>query len=214
MPFDIRKVEAEVILQNSGILDWKEDMVYLRAQMTKEQPGSVDTFDGRQEMVDARKLKTQTTLKATAARVKKRELEERKETIENEAVEDVVGKNYNDESYTRGKNLIDVIGKISQTCDARNISLGERTVLAASVVSALGFNINDTNINKTTAWRKGQKVRLQKPKEIRECFICPEKVVVHGWDGKTLTLRGNEKSTRVCVYLSGVDADQEVVGHS
>ena len=37
------KLEADVILQNSGILDWKEDAVYFRAQMTKEQPGGLES---------------------------------------------------------------------------------------------------------------------------------------------------------------------------
>ena len=92
------------------------------------------------------------------------------------------------------------------SADGRNISVRDRTVMAASVVNALGMNINDTNINKTSAWRKGQKFRKEKAESIKASFVCPEKVVVH-WDGKTLKLRGNIKSNRVCIYLSGVDEE-------
>ena len=88
---------------------------------------------------------------------------------------------------------IDVIGAISETCDARNISTRDRVFVASSVANALGVDIN-----KTTAWRKGQETRIQRSKEINNKFICPERVVVH-WDGKTLMLRGRLESKRVCV---------------
>ena len=214
LPMDIRKRDAELVLQHSGVLDWKEDVMYLRAQMTKEQPGSLAAFDARQKKKDLRKLKEKVNLEAKASKEKltRAELEERKENIENEQVaEQQVDENDNDKSYTQGRSLIDVMGPISLTCDARNISVRDRTVVAASVVNALGpslgITLDDTNVNKSTAWRKGQKKRLQKSKQIREEFTCPDRVVVH-WDGKTLTLRGNVKSTRVCVYLSGVEAEQ------
>ena len=48
------------------------------------------------------------------------------------------------------------------------------TQAAAAVVNAVGLNVNDTNINKTTAWKKGQQVRLHKAKEIKENFVVPE----------------------------------------
>ena len=79
--------------------------------------------------------------------------------------------------------------KISLTCDARNISIRDRTVGAASVANALGGAINQTDISTTSAWRKGQKVRVQKAKEIIDSYQCPDKVVVH-WDGKNTDNEG------------------------
>ena len=102
---------------------------------------------------------------------------------------------------------IEVMKKISLTCDARNISIRDRTVVAASVANALGIDIDQTDISKTTAWRTGQKARIEKARDIIDTYECPDKVVVH-WDGKTLTLRGRIESIRVCVYLSGVDAEK------
>ena len=93
------------------------------------------------------------------------------------------------------------------TADARNISVRNKIFLSASVSNTLGVNLVQTNISKTTAWRKGRNERLRKSDNILKDFKCPDKVVVH-WDGKTLSLRGRIESKRVCVYLSGVEADK------
>ena len=66
---------------------------------------------------------------------------------------------------------------------------------------------SQTNINKSSAWKKGQQTRLKKATEIKNSFVCPDKVVVH-WDGKMLKLRGQISSNRVCIYLSGIEALQ------
>ena len=75
------------------------------------------------------------------------------------------------------------------------------------MANALGVDIDKTNISKTTAWRKGRETRLQKSKQIKNNFKCPDKVVVH-WDGKTLKVRGGLESKRVYVYLSGVEEER------
>ena len=98
------------------------------------------------------------------------------------------------------------MGKISLTYDRLNVSYQARTMIAASTANALGIKIDDTNISKTTAWRKAQEVRTRTSAVIKEAFKCPNKVTVH-WDGKTLTLKGNKKSNRVCVYLTGAEAN-------
>ena len=46
---------------------------------------------------------------------------------------------------------IDIMGKISNTADARGVSIRDRTVIAASVCNAVGININDTNIGVSSA---------------------------------------------------------------
>ena len=99
------------------------------------------------------------------------------------------------------------MGKISLTCDAMNISVRDRTVISATVANALGVDLDKTNINQTTAWRKGKEVRLEKAKDIIASYTCPDKVVVH-WDGKTFKLRGRIESKRVCIFISGVDEEK------
>ena len=49
-------------------------------------------------------------------------------------------------------------------------------------------------------------MRTETAAVIKEAFDCPDKVIVH-WDGKTLTLKGNLKSNRVCVYVTGTEAE-------
>ena len=117
--------------------------------------------------------------------------------------------NNNDDEYvvkSKKKKKIDIMGKISITSDRANVSYTGRAMIAASTANALGVDIADTNISKTTAWRKAKEVRTDTAALIKEAFKCPGKVTVH-WDGKTLTLKGNQKSNRVCVYVSGTDAD-------
>ena len=117
--------------------------------------------------------------------------------------------NMNDEDFSASdikKKKIDIMGKISVTCDARNISLRDRIFVASSVCNAVGIPIKDTNISLGTSWYQGSKVRLDKADEIKNKFVCPDKVVAH-WDGKTLTLRGRIESKRVAIYISGVDGE-------
>ena len=84
------------------------------------------------------------------------------------------------------------------------MSYQARNMIAASTANALGINIEDTNICKTSAWRKAQEVITKTSAEIKEKFKCPEKCTTH-WDGKTMILKGNKKSNRVCVYLTGAE---------
>ena len=100
---------------------------------------------------------------------------------------------------------IDVMGPISLTVDARNLSVRDGVVVAASVVNTMGVNLNDTNVSKSTSWYQRKKERTKRAEKVRAEFSCPDRVVVH-WDGKTLTLRGRVESKRVCIYLSGVEA--------
>ena len=135
-----------------------------------------------------------------------------KAEYEKENNDETLDENDNDKDYLikkgkKGKDTIYVMGKISLTCDALNISIRDRTVISASVANALGVDIDKTNINQTSAWRMGQKARLEKAADILTNYDCPDKVVVH-WDGKTLKLRGRIDSKRVCIFISGVDAQK------
>ena len=86
------------------------------------------------------------------------------------------------------------------------MSIRDRTALAASVVNALGIDVNNTNISVTSAWNRAKIERKKISKSVKENFRCPEKISIH-WDGKTLKMKGNLKSNRVCVYVSGADGE-------
>ena len=214
LPFDIRKLEAETIIQQSETMDWREEVEYLRNQMTREQAGCVGSFDTRQKKRDDRILKEEISKEAKAAETEslKRKLMKNKADYDKENKEETLDENDNDNNFEiktakKGKKKIDVMGKISLTCDALNISIRDRTVISASVANALGVDLDKTNINKTTAGKVGKKLRLEKSADILTNFDCPDKVVVH-WDGKTLKLKGRIESKRVCIFISGVDAEK------
>ena len=213
-PFDIRRLDAEDRVQHSGMLDWREEVEYLRNQMAREQVDCPGSWDTRQRKRDDRRLKEERARETKEKEVKEAKEKEEKTKYESDENEDevVVDENKNYPTFQvkemkMKKDKIDVMGKISLTCDARNMSKNYRTVVAASVANALGVDINQTNISSTTAWRKGQEARTKKSREIKEGFRCPDKVVVH-WDGKTLATCGRLETKRVCVYLSAVEEGQ------
>ena len=212
LPFNISKINASTIIQQSGLIHWKEEVEYLASQLTKEQAGCPGGWDKRQKSRDERKLAEKLTSIASAEKEeeKKAELKKRKEAYDRENNNTHEDRDIEDDgdfvTKKMRKKTIDVMGKISLTADSLNISVRDRTVMAASVVNALGLDINNTNVSKTSAWRKGQTARIEKADQIKDNFVCPDMVVLH-WDGKTLKLRGNIKSNRVCVYLSGVSEE-------
>ena len=210
-PFNISKVGAEDIIKESGIKDWKEETQHLRNQLSEQQLGCPGSHDMIQKHRDDRKIEefVRAESKEQKSEEEGEDLLERKRT-EIDRNETVAQDNPGDEDYfeqRKKKKKIDVMGKISLTSDRVNVSYQARTMIAASTINALGLNIDDTNINKTTAWRKAQEVRTETAANLKEKFKCPTMVTVH-WDGKTLTLKQNIKSNRVCVYLSGVEADR------
>ena len=212
LPFDIRKKEAGLVLERSGNIDWREDVEYLRSQMTKEQPGCPGSWDSRQKKKDERKLREKQREEARIEKEKKGEAElaEQKSEFEKENIEEIsVDENENEMEIkqTRSRGSFDVMGAIAQTCDRLNLSVRDTAMVAASVVNACGIDISKTNINRGSAWKRRQQARLKKAGEIKESFECPENCVIH-WDGKMLHLRGRVGSNRVCVYLSGIDENQ------
>ena len=213
-PFDICKVAAEDIIKNSGIKDWKEETEYLRNQLSEQQLGCPGSVDQNQKRRDQRLIGAQ--YRAEVFEKKKNEeaqdLSERKK-VENEEckVADILDNNNNDADFIGPRvrrKKVDIMGKISLTSDRVNVSYQDRTMIAASTANALGVDLDNTNISKTTAWRKSKEIRSKTAASIKEAFVCPSKVTVH-WDGKIVSLKGNIKSNRVCVYLTGVDADQD-----
>ena len=216
MPLNITKVEAANIIHKSGIKDWQEETTHLENQLSKSQVGCPSGMDFRQRKRDNRILKDMSVRAQVAAKEKEKEavLESRKKEEEDmyeperQEEEDMdVTESY--KGWEPKKKKIDVMGPVSLTADARNLSVRDETVMAASVVNALGYNLNDTNVSKSTAWYQRKKERMKRAEKVKGEFTCPDKVVVH-WDGKTLTLKGRIESKRVCIYLSGVDSDNMI----
>ena len=215
MPLNISKLKATDIIHSSGIKDWQEEAMHLSNQLSKEQVGCPGPMDYLQKKRDNRVQKTMSDSAKSAGKRQAREdeLKKRKEDEiqeENESNE-IEEEDKEDKDYEgkKRKRKIDVMGPISLTADARNLSTRDQTVMAASVINALGVNIDDTNISKSTAWYQRRKERVKRAKMVMDEFGCSDKVVVH-WDGKTLTLKGRVESKRVCIYLSGVEAEKSI----
>ena len=79
--------------------------------------------------------------------------------------------------------------------------------ISASVANSLDINLNHTNINVTSAHRRGKVERLRIADQVLAEFTCPQQVSLH-WDGKTLKMKGKIKSNRVAVYISGTDGEK------
>jgi hypothetical protein len=214
MPFDITKSNAEEIIAHSGIKYDAEEATYLKNQLSRDQIGCCGSWDEKQRRRDNRKKETKDKEEKINLKEKievedfqlRIQMEEMSEAEDNEQGSD-------DDPEFEGpqkrdtKKKIDVMGEIAITSDRINLSIGQRTKIAASVVNAMNGNIYETNISNTTAWRRSQEVRTETASKIKEDFQCPDKVTVH-WDGKTMKLKGNVKSNRVCVYLTGADAEK------
>ena len=234
MPFDIRVKNYKDIMRDSGVLDWEEDVTYLDGQMSKEQPGNLGSLDTQQLKYDnkreAARMRQEAKRMREEAMLEKRlekeesahleaeakekafyddeeaeEEEEKDDVDDDEEFEDDTVKNWMKSNKPK---KIDVMGAIAKTADARNISQGDSTFLAAATANVLGIDLDNTNISKTSARRRGRVARLKTSKKIREDFLCPNKTVLH-WDGKTLKLRGRVTSSRVAVYLSGLGAPED-----
>ena len=197
----------EILKHESGIKDWNEDLIHLHNQLQREQVGCCDSRDYKQRKRDNRVAAT------------KLSIEKRKEVVgpnmdQIEGDDDtlvVEDKNDKDKEFvesvrSRDKKKVDVMGPISVTADRLNLSVRERSMIAASVANALNIDIDSTNISRNVAWEKARKVRLSKADTIREEFVIPVRVIVH-WDGKICKVKGNLSSNRVAVYITGTEAD-------
>ena len=77
------------------------------------------------------------------------------------------------------KSKTDIMGSISLTADRVNVSYQARTIFAASAINAMGGSIDDTNISKTTAWRKAKAVRTETANQIKTDYVPPPKGTAH-----------------------------------
>ena len=68
-------------------------------------------------------------------------------------------------------------------------------MMTASVANTLGFDLENTNIIRGSAWQKAQKERIKLADQIRDDFQKPERLTVH-WGGKILKVKGKPQSNR------------------
>ena len=212
MPFNIACSEYISVLKNdSGITDWREDVLHLENQLQRDQIGTCDSLDMKQKKKDNNKLETK--LKAIRG-------EEAKKVVTGPLMDQIEGVDDEDEvedndqgdkdfevrKRCRKRKKVDVMGPITATADRLGLSVRQRVTMAASVANNLGVDIDDTNICQSSAWRRANQERVRLSSSIKENFPIPDKGVAH-WDGKIMKTKGDTKSNRVCVYISGVDED-------
>ena len=207
-PFNIAVQNYEEMFKKSGIKDYKEDVVYLKNQLLPEQIGSLGSRDTKQTKCDARK-----SLETSRAAAKKRKLEESSPVPDNEDAnseeEGSEDLNSNDPEYQckerKGKRQkIDVMGKISIAGMSRNVSHGDRAVIAAATARALNIDLDQTNISVSSSKYHNKKVRKLTATKSKQNFDIPEHVAL-GTDGKMLKVTGSfQKSNRVAVVVKGI----------
>ena len=199
MPLNITRTDFENILKNdSGITDWKEDVKHLHNQLQKEQIGSCDTLDQKQRKRDNRKLAEK--LRADAKIVTgpgMDEIEAADEDIDEGGDEETSDLDFPVIPEKKQQHKRDIMGHISATADRLGLSVRQRSLMAASVANSLGVDIDTTNINMYSAWDKARKERVKIAKQIKEDFMIPERLLVY-WDGKI---------SRVCVHISGANSE-------
>ena len=210
-PFNIARKDAGIKMKEAGIKNYQEEMIHLNNQLDVRQIGNCGGRDFLQKRRDIRvnDEAIKAVMKSNKGNEKDKDLIER--TVGLGEQETVVTKKRKVDveeefqvSVVQKKRKIDILGPISLTADAQGLSIRGRIAIAASVTNSLGIDIKETNINNSSAWRQGKKQRLKVAKQVKEDFTIPPKVSLH-WDGSTLNIRGNLKSNRVCVYVSGAD---------
>jgi hypothetical protein len=68
-PFNMLKKEGELILCQSGINLWEEELTHLRNQLDPRQVGSCDGYDRRQRKKEERAIKSKLDAEKAAAKV-------------------------------------------------------------------------------------------------------------------------------------------------
>ena len=182
-PLNISKANSrDIFEQKSGILEWAEDYTHLQNQLPMEQKGSVAGFDIVQKRLEEQRVIDQQLAD-----------EEYKMIFDNNnLVEDSLDEDeevwWEESKKDKKRKKADVMGMVSGTGDRLGMSCRQKAMFAASVCNATQVPLTETNISKTTAWRRGQEERVKNAKAIRDEFVKPEYVVVY-WDVKIMKLQ-------------------------
>ena len=190
-PMNIAKSDPKTILKyKSGILEWQEDLTHLQNQLDKEHIGGVVGFDKNQKIADDEKILEDQLVAAENSMIFDNNNDKESDDEDNWVEEE----NESESEKKCKKKKIDVMSKITGTGDRLGMSVRQKAMFAASVCNATSVPISETNISKTTAWRRGRENRIAKSADIREEFVKPEFVVVH-WDGKIMKLQALNDET-------------------
>ena len=162
-PFNILKNNGETILCQSGIKDWKEELQYLKQQLSPSQKGCRDALDKAQGKKDERKLREKQREEDFREQKRKDSVKRQLMVDSDEEEADFSDLADSDDIFKvpepKKTAKMDIIGRISNTADAGGVSLRDRTAIAASVCNAIGLNVKETNINVTSAWKSAKKMR-------------------------------------------------------
>ena len=138
MPFNITRADyATVLKEDSGIIDWKEDLLHLDNQLKREQIGSCDSWDFKQKKRDKNKLEAK--LKAIRGQAKRAtgpgmdEIEDDYDDDNDVEDEDRSDQDFQAKSLLH-KKRVDIMGPISLYADRLGLSMRQRCTVAASVV--------------------------------------------------------------------------------
>ena len=211
MPFKILGRGYEDVLKSSGIKDWKEDLQHLHNQMERDQIGTCLSEDFKQRKKDNREAKEKMGLKANKTvpvTVDVDAIEEVDDHDEEADLNDRMDKDFVFRGKKKINKKVDIMGPITPTADRLGLSVRQRCVIAASVANTLGVDINNTNISKSSAHERTKQERLKIASSVKEEYqLQKPKIMVGHWDGKIFRVKGNKVSNRVCVYVTGVDAE-------
>ena len=200
---------GEEILSKSGILSWQEDLNHLHNQLSKEQPGTCEGYDVRQQNRDVRILKKKEA--ETQKRRKEDEWKEQRKKIHLEEEEGEEEKE-NDDNFVvaeqRRVKKVNIMSHISSTADRLNLSMRSRAMCVSSVTNALGVDLSATNISVMSAWRHGKKAREKVAQGLKEKFDPSRSYILH-WDGKSVHLSRGAKGHFVAIYLTTADGSAE-----
>ena len=90
---------------------------------------------------------------------------------------------------------------VSLMSDRLNLSSRERTGIVSAVTQALGHDLEDISISKSTASRSGKKIRQQISEHLKETFEPPSYSSIH-WDSKLVT-EADGKVERLAIVVTG-----------
>ena len=147
MPFNIACSEyVSVLKDDSGITDWREDVLHLEKQHQRDQIGNFDSLDMKQKKKDNNKLETKlkTIRVEEAKKVVTGPLIDQIEVVDDEDNEDEVenndqgDKDFEVRKRCRKRRKVDVMGPITATADRLGLSVRQRVTRAASVANNLG----------------------------------------------------------------------------
>ena len=209
-PMVIHKQNPEELLKKSGIKEWKEDLQHLKNQMERTQIGTAlgeDRAQRLRDIVRQRRQGSSTHLEDSQKKVEKGTI-----NLTSSSSDDKHESSSSDSDWGKGppskKSKVDIMASTAATADRLGLSHRQRSMYAASVVRAMGADVNETNISISGSLRHSQKRRKAISTEIKETFRVPDACFIH-WDGKILQLAKSIASDRCCAYVSGINIDAE-----